>query len=81
MPDAIKERLNELKALCEKYPIEIPLNEVAGYLHVKPESLRYAIMQGTCGFSALAWRKPGGKNASYSIQTLPFYLSQVNGVI
>ena len=81
MPDAIKERLAELKALCEKYPVEIPLDEVARYLHIKPESLRYSIMQGTCGFSALAWKRPGGKTSAYSIQTLPFYLSQVNGKI
>lgn len=81
MPESIKQRLEELRALCEKYPTEIPVEEVARYLHIKPESLRYSILQGTCGFSALAWKRPNGKNASFSIQTLPFYLSQVNGNI
>lgn len=77
MPDFIKQRIAELNALCEKYPIEIPLIEVAKYLHVKPESLRMSIIQGTCGFSALAWKKPGRQNSAFSVQTLPFYLSQI----
>lgn len=72
MPNALKQRLEELKALCEKYPTEIPVSEVAKFLHVKPESLRYAISQGKVP-GALCWRKPGSKNASFSIQTLPFY--------
>ena len=83
MPPFIKHRLAELQALCEKYPIEIPLVEVAKFLHIHPESLRMAIMQGTCGFCALAWKKPGGKNSAFSIQTMPFYLAMTGqkGVI
>jgi hypothetical protein len=77
MPEFIKQRKAELDALCEKYPIEIPLAEVAKYLHIHPESLRYAIIQGTCGFCALAWRKPGKQNSAFSIQTLPFYIAMV----
>lgn len=76
MLESIKQRKAELESLCEKYPIEIPLIEVAKYLHIHPESLRFSIIQGTCGFSALAWKKPGNQNSAFSIQTLPFYLSQ-----
>lgn len=79
MPEFIKNRIQELNALCEKYPIEIPLAEVAKFLHIKPESLRFSIIQGTCGFCAFAWRKPGKDNCAFSIQTLPFYLSQTGG--
>ncbi len=78
MPEEIKQRQEELKALCKKYPIEIPVAEAAKFLHIKPESLRYAIDQGKIA-GAFCWRKPGSKNASFSIQTLPFYHSQVNG--
>ena len=83
MPEFIKQRLAELNALCEQYPIEIPLIEVAKFLHIHPESLRFAIIQGTCGFSALAWKKPGKQNSAFSIQTMPFYLAMVGqkGVI
>jgi hypothetical protein len=79
MPDFIKQRIAELEALCEQYPIEIPLIEVAKFLHIHPESLRFSIIQGTSGFSALAWRKPGKQNSAFSVQTLPFYLSQIGG--
>jgi hypothetical protein len=75
MPDFIKKRKAELEELCEKYPIEIPLIEVAKFLHIHPDSLRLSIIQGTCGFSALAWRKLGTERNSFSIQTLPFYLA------
>jgi hypothetical protein len=71
--EALREREKELKMLCEKYPVSIPLNEVAKYLHIKPENLRCAIAQGRVK-GAISWSKPGCKNSAYSIQTLPFYL-------
>ena len=73
MPKFIKQRKAELETLCEQYPIEIPLIEVAKFLHIKPESLRRSIEQGTCGFCALTWRN--GTRPAFSIQTLPFYLA------
>lgn len=78
VPKEITLRINELNELCRNYPVEIPVSEAAKFLHVKPETLRYAIDQGKIP-GAFSWRKPGSKNASFSIQTLPFYRSQVNG--
>jgi hypothetical protein len=81
MPEFIKKRMSELEELCEKYPIEIPLTEVAKYLHIKPESLRRSIEQGTCGFCALTWRN--GTRPAFNIPTIPFYLAMTGrkGVI
>lgn len=73
--EVLRERNAELIRLCEKYPISIPVNEVAKYLHIKPASLRYAIAQGKIK-GAISWQSPGGKNTGYSIQTLPFFQEQ-----
>lgn len=70
---SLEERQQELRRLCEQHPIEIPVIEAAKYLGISPEGLRYAIIQGTCGFSAIAWRKPSAKNYAYYIPTLTFY--------
>lgn len=68
-----EERQKSLEALCEKYPIEIPLPEAAKWLGIAPESLRAAICQGTCSFPALAWRKAGKQNRAFHIPTASFY--------
>lgn len=75
MSNAMQERMRELTELCEKYPIEIPLTELANFLHIKPESLRLSIIQGTCGFCSFAWKRVGGTHYAFSVQTLPFYLA------
>lgn len=77
----MKERLEELKELCRKYPIDIPVKDAAEFLHMHPESLRYSIVQGTCGFNALSWIKPGAKNRGFLIPTLPFYQALTGGAL
>ena len=70
--EALRQRKEELKRLCEKYPVSIPVKEAAQFLGMKPENLRCAIALGGVK-GAIWWQKPGSKNSAYSIQTLPFY--------
>lgn len=67
------EKQKELEEICDKYPIEIPVPVAAKWLGIAPESLRHSILQGTCGFAALAWHKPGKSNAGFHIPTANFY--------
>lgn len=68
-----EDRQAELEQICKDHPIEIPIAVAAKWLGVSAESLRYSIIQGTCGFVALSWRKPGKSNAGYHIPTSVFY--------
>lgn len=77
----MKNRFEELNELCRTYPIDIPLIEAAKFLHLHPESLRYSIVQGTCGFNALSWIKPGAKNRGFLIPTLAFYQALTGGAL
>ena len=79
--EILKERLNELEELVKKYPIDIPIIEAAKFLHMHPESLRYAIIQGTSGFASLAWQKPGAKNRGFLIPTIAFYQALTGGAL
>lgn len=83
MPGAgvLNKRLYELEQLVKQYPIDIPLIEAAKFLHMHPESLRCAIVQGTAGFAALAWQKPGAKNRGFLIPTLSFYQAITGGAL
>ena len=40
----------QLKCLCRKHPIYIPVDVAAEFLHVKPAGLRASIEQGRCPF-------------------------------
>ncbi len=73
IPRPIYERMEELNALVEKYPIDIPLPEAAKLLGTKPDSLRAAIDCGSFrpGYS---WRKGSAASKGYKIATIPFYL-------
>ena len=67
------ERQEELERICKENPVDIPIPVAAKWLGIAPESLRYSIVQGTCGFPALSWRKPGKSNAAYHIPASTFY--------
>ena len=69
----IQKQMDELNALVEKYPIDIPLTECAAFLHTNPDSLRCAIDMGRCPF-AYGWKKAMKGNRAYHIPTIAFYL-------
>lgn len=70
MSDIIAARLDELKALIERYPVYLPVSAAAELLHMTPETLRASIEQGTCPFG-FSWRL--GERSAYKIPTLTFY--------
>lgn len=62
-------RLEELKALCEEYPVCIPVRVAARFLGVAEDCLRASIDQNKCSF-AFSWRL--GERGGYKIPTLAF---------
>ncbi len=73
IPCPVRESVEKLNELVQKYPIEIPLPEAAKFMGTKPESLRAAIDCGNFkpGYS---WRREMAANKGYKIPTVPFYL-------
>lgn len=47
-PEFIQSNIAELTALCEKFPISLPTEKVAAFLHTDAESLKAAVEQGKC---------------------------------
>ena len=75
--ERILEKLNELEALVEKYPIKMPLREVAIFLDVNEEGLRAALMRGNAPFG-FAYQKEDGAYRVIVIPTVKFYLWYTN---
>lgn len=69
---------DQLKQLCNKYPICIPVDALAEFLHVKPAGLRAAIEQGRCPFG-FCWTL--GKRSAYKIPTDTFVAWYTKGVV
>ena len=69
----IKERLMLLEALVERYPIKIPLREVAEFLDMNEEGLKAALMRGNAPFG-FAYQKMDGAYRVIVIPTVTFYL-------
>ena len=65
----LKDRMDELARLVEKYPSSIPVLAAADLLHVSPEALRASIDQGRCPFG-FCWRL--GERKAYKIPTVTF---------
>ena len=72
-PSCVEERLQEIKALCEKYPVSIPLIEAAKCLRITPECLREAISNGSCPFG-FSWLTNAGGHRGFNIQTHLFWM-------
>lgn len=72
IPEPIKQRLDELDELVEKYPISIPLEAVASFLRMDGENLKACIDSGNCKF-ALGWKKNVKGYRAYKIPTVTFY--------
>lgn len=68
----------QLKQLCEKYPIYIPVDALAAFLHAKPAGLRASIDQRRCPFG-FSWSL-GGRSA-YKIPTATFIAWYTQGVV
>ena len=66
---ALKDRMDELARLVEKYPLSIPVLAAADLLHVSPEALRASIDQGRCPFG-FCWCL--GERKAYKIPTVTF---------
>lgn len=62
--------MNEnLEKLCKDYPLYIPVDVLAEFLHVKPAGLRASIDQGRCPFG-FSWTL--GNRSGYKIPTATF---------
>lgn len=70
-------RLEELKALCEAYPIYIPVREAAKYIGVAEDCLRAAMDQNRCPFG-FSWRL--GERGGYKIPTMAFASWMAKGI-
>ena len=56
--------------IIKKYPITIPITEVATLLGMTPKTVRAAIESGNLG--GVTWRTPGALNKGFNIPTSPF---------
>ena len=69
----IKEQLIKLEELVKKYPIKLPLKEVAELLDMNVLGLRSALMRGNAPFG-FAYQKDDGGYRVMVIPTVKFYL-------
>lgn len=67
----------KLDELCKKYPLYIPVDALAEFLHVKPAGLRASIDQGRCDFG-FGWKL--GSRSAYKIPTRTFVAWYTKGV-
>ena len=79
IPSPVQDRLDELQALCEKYPYDIPVIECAKFLNMDKDSLRRVIETGNCRF-ALGFSNGVNRNRFFKIPTGAFYLWYTMGV-
>lgn len=73
-------RIEELKALCNKYPISIPIREAAKFLGVSEDGIRAACLQGRCPF-AFGWVSAGAQRAGFKIPTMAFICWLTKGAV
>lgn len=73
IPKPVQDKLNELNALCEKYPVDIPVTVCAEFLGMDKDCLRRAIEIGSCRFGIGGNNGPYG-NRFFKIPTFVFYL-------
>lgn len=60
----------KIEEIIKKYPITIPVSEVANLLGMTPKTVRAAIESGNLG--GVTWRTPGALNKGFNIPTSPF---------
>lgn len=73
-------RIEELKALCEKHPVCIPIREAAKFLGVSEDGIRAACLQGRCPFG-FAWVSAGANRAGFKIPTMAFICWLTKGAV
>ena len=78
LPKSIANYYERLYALCEEYPLKIPLEKAAELLGMDKEGLRSAIEQGRCQFG-LCVKKSIHGNRAFTINTFAFYSWVTNG--
>lgn len=71
-------RIEELKELCKKHPIYIPVRAVASFLHMTEDGLRASMDQNRCPFG-FSWTL--GERSGYKIPTMTFIAWVTKGVI
>ena len=67
--EILKERMDAMSTLIERYPLYIPVIAAAEFLHVGAEALRASIEQGKCRFG-FCWGL--GDRMAYKLRTLTF---------
>ncbi len=71
-------RIEELKTIIEKYPVHMPVRQVAKFLGCSEDGLRASMDQGRCPFG-FSWRL--GERAGYKIPTITFVMWVTKGAI
>lgn len=75
--DVIREQLKKLDELVKKYPVKLPLREVADFLSMNEEGLKAALMRGNTPFG-FAYQKEDGGYRVMVIPTVTFFLWYTN---
>lgn len=75
--ETIRKGLAKLEELVEKYPVKLPLREVASLLDMNEEGLKAALMRGNAPFG-FAYQKEDGGYRVIVIPTVKFYLWYTN---
>lgn len=73
IPAPVAEKLDGLMQLCKRYPLKIPLVEVAAFLGADDEGMRSAAEKGQLPFG-FGWQKSLKGNRAFCVPTVPFYL-------
>ena len=75
--EQIQKKLADLEDLVARYPVKLPLREVAEFLGMNEEGLKAALMRGNAPFGFAYQKKDGGYRVIV-IPTVKFYLWYTN---
>ena len=73
-------KIEELKELCRKYPVCIPVREVAHFLGMGEDGLRAACLQGRCPFG-FGWTSAGADRSGFKVPTIAFLSWMTKGTV
>lgn len=75
--EAIKNKLRELEALMNEYPLKLPLVKVAEFLGMNEDGLKAALVRGNVPFG-FGYQKADNGYRVFVIPSVPFYCWYTN---
>lgn len=71
-------QLDQLRELCERYPVSIPIRQLSAFLHVSETAIRNSMKAGVCPFGFACSL---GDRSSFKVPTISFYCWMTKGAL